>query len=75
MKKTIILIFYIFFTYQIIPKALEVNVTEGQVEPLPIAVLKFNYQDYPNIEQSLVVSKVLEGASKSLKNNSTWVKI
>ena len=40
-----------------------------------IQKVKFNYQDYPNIEQSLVVSKVLEGASKSLKNNSTWVKI
>ncbi len=37
--------------------------------------IKFKYNEYSNLNQSLVVTKVLEGASKSLKNKSNWVKI
>ena len=35
----------------------------------------FNYESYPNLEQSLIVSMVLEAASKSLRNKSKWIKI
>lgn len=37
--------------------------------------INFNYNDFPNLSQSLIVTRVLEGASKSLKNNSNWIKI
>lgn len=36
---------------------------------------KFKYEMYPNLEQSLIVSMVLEAASKSLRNKSKWIEI
>ena len=45
MKKVTILIFsfILIFSSSSLLKSVEINVTEGKIEPLPLAVTKFNY--------------------------------
>ena len=43
MRKIIISYLFLFFTYTISGAPLEVDVTEGKIEPLPLAITKFHF--------------------------------
>ena len=45
MTKIIIFIIFFIFNNSFLLKAVEVDVTEGKIEPIPIALTKFNYEN------------------------------
>ena len=68
MIKIIILAFFFLFTlskYSLL-HGVEIDVTEGKIEPLPIAVVKFNYENskeenYSSKIKSMISELVLDG--------------
>ena len=69
MKKVTIFIVYIFFSFMPSLYSLEINVTNGQVEPLPLAVVSF---DAENIEDEEYSSKINDVISNNLKNTGLF---
>ena len=69
MKKILLLIFYIINIYVNPLSGLEIDVTEGKIEPLPIAVVKFNSQDATEEDYSLKINTII---SNNLRNTGLF---
>lgn len=69
MKKLTIFIFYLFFSSTSLLYCLEIDVTKGQVEPLPLAVVSF---DTTNIEEEEYSSKINVVIANNLKNTGLF---
>ena len=71
MKKIFILIFLSLFTFNkfSLLNGVEIDVTEGKIEPLPIAITKFNYENI-NIED--YSSKIFTIISNNLGNTGLF---
>ena len=69
MTKIFILIFKFLFISSSLLYAIEVNITKGQIEPLPIAIVQFNNQNPEEFEYS---SKINDVISSNLKNTSLF---
>lgn len=69
MTKVFILIFKFLFISSSLLHAIEVNITKGQIEPLPIAIVQFNNQSPEEFEYS---SKINDVISSNLKNTSLF---
>ena len=71
MKKIFILIFLSLFTFNkfSLLNGVEIDVTEGKIEPLPIAITKFNYENI-NIEE--YSSKIFTIISNNLGNTGLF---
>ena len=71
MKKLFILIFLSLFTFNkfSLLNGVEIDVTEGKIEPLPIAITKFNYENI-NIED--YSSKIFTIISNNLGNTGLF---
>ena len=67
MKKILVLILYIIIllnNYSLL-NAVEIDITEGKIEPLPIAVTKFNYEKNNEEDYSIKIVKII---SNNLNN-------
>ena len=69
MTKIFILIFKFLFISSSLLYAIEVSITKGQIEPLPIAIVQFNNQ---NPEEFQYSSKINDIISSNLKNTSLF---
>ena len=59
MKNIITILFILVLGYQSKLFGLNIDVTQGRIEPLPIAIVDFNY-DYDNEQIDFISTKVLE---------------
>ena len=64
------LLFFLIKTLYTAP--LEIDVTEGIIEPLPIAITKFNYK---SIKEKIISNNVHEVVSNDLNNSGLFKKI
>ena len=69
MKNVTKLIFYLFFSFTSLIYGLEIDVTKGQVEPLPMAVVSF---DTANIEAEEYSSKINAVIANNLNNTGLF---
>ena len=69
MTRIYIIIFKLLFISSSLLYAIEVNITKGQIEPLPIAIVQFNNQ---NPEEFQYSSKINDVISSNLKNTSLF---
>ena len=69
MKKIVILIIYFIFSHYSLLKGLEIDVTEGKIEPLPIALVTFNYQDTLEKDYSAKINTII---SNNLRNTGLF---
>lgn len=69
MKNVTKLIFYLFFSFTSLINGLEIDVTKGQVEPLPMAVVSF---DTANIEAEEYSSKINAVIANNLNNTGLF---
>ncbi len=71
MKKILVLILYIIIllnNYSLL-NAVEIDITEGKIEPLPIAVTKFNYEKNNEEDYSIKIVKII---SNNLNNTGLF---
>ena len=69
MTKIFILIFKFLFISSSLLYAIEVNITKGQIEPIPLAIVQFNNQNPKEFEYSSKINNVI---SNNLKNTSLF---
>ena len=69
MKNFTKLVFYLFFSFTSLIYGLEIDVTKGQVEPLPMAVVSFNTE---NIEAEEYSSKINAVIANNLNNTGLF---
>ena len=71
MKKATILIFsfILIFSSSSLLKGVEINVTEGKIEPLPLAVTKFNYLNKNEESYSTQITNII---SNNLENTGLF---
>ncbi|OUU61343.1 MAG: Tol-Pal system beta propeller repeat protein TolB [Alphaproteobacteria bacterium TMED62] len=65
-------IIFIFFIKNIHATPLEIDVTKGIIEPIPIAITKFNYK---SVKEKLLSNKIFETISNDLNNSGLFRKI
>ena len=71
MKKilTLILHIIILLNYYSLSNGVEIDITEGKIEPLPIAVTKFNYEKNNEEDYSIKIVKII---SNNLNNTGLF---
>lgn len=69
MKIILIIYFYLFFYFFALGTPLEINVTDGKIEPLPVAITKFNFD---NIKEQNVSIKMHEVILNNLNNSGLF---
>ena len=65
-------LFFIFFSKYLHSTPIEIDVTKGTIEPLPIAITKFNYK---SIKEKIISNKIYEIVSNDLNNSGLFRKI
>ena len=65
-------LFFIFFIKTLFSTPIEIDVTEGIIEPLPIAITKFNYK---SVKEKMISNKIYEIVSNDLNNSGLFRKI
>ena len=63
---------FIFFLKNLYSTPIEIDVTKGIIEPLPIAITKFNYK---SIKEKIISNKIYEVVSNDLNNSGLFRKI
>ncbi len=65
-------LFFIFFLKNLYSAPIEIDVTKGIIEPLPIAITKFNYK---SIKEKIISNRIYEVISNDLNNSGLFRKI
>ena len=63
---------FLFFLKTLYSDPLEIDVTKGTIEPLPIAITKFNYK---SIKEKIISQQIYEIISNDLTNSGLFRKI
>ena len=63
---------FIFFLKNLYSAPIEIDVTKGTIEPLPIAITKFNYK---SINEKIISKQIYEIVSNDLTNSGLFRKI
>ena len=63
---------FIFFLKNLYSAPIEIDVTKGTIEPLPIAITKFNYK---SIKEKKISNQIYEIVSNDLTNSGLFRKI
>ena len=66
------LLFFIFMFKNLYSAPIEIDVTKGTIEPLPIAISKFNYK---SIKEKIISNELYEIISNDLNNSGLFRKI
>ena len=66
------LLFFIFLFKNLYSAPIEIDVTKGTIEPLPIAISKFNYK---SIKEKIISNELYEIISNDLNNSGLFRKI
>ena len=63
---------FLFFLKTLYSDPIEIDVTKGTIEPLPIAITKFNYK---SIKEKIISQQIYEIVSNDLTNSGLFRKI
>ena len=66
------LLFFILFLKKLYSEPIEIDVTKGIIEPIPVAITKFNYK---SIKEKIISNEIYEIISSDLNNSGLFRKI
>ena len=66
------LIIFIFFIKSLLAAPLEIDITKGVIEPIPIAITKFNYE---SVKEKILSNNIFEVISNDLNSSGLFRKI
>ena len=66
------LIIFIFFIKSLLAAPLEIDITKGVIEPIPVAITKFNYE---SVKEKILSNNIFEVISNDLNSSGLFRKI